>query len=200
MLATLVKNEKESLTVETFPRRKGKVESKNIRKKDLIPACLYGKDIPNKEFAILHKKASSLRVGQIVDLQLEGKTYKCVVKEIQFDYLKDRILHVDFLGLVEGRFIEIEVPVEITGESQGVKQGGILQVLLNSLTIKVLPDNIPEKIIVDVSNLDIGDSIHVSDLMNSEQFKNIKFVNKADTAIVTVTISKEEEEKTEEQK
>ncbi|MCX7758571.1 MAG: 50S ribosomal protein L25 [bacterium] len=195
MLATLTKAEKESIIIEANNRDCGKVESKNIRNKSFVPACLYGKDIQNKTISILLRDAMKLRTGQIVQLKIEGDYYRSVVKEIQYDYLKDKIIHIDFLGLVEERFIEIEVPLEITGESQGVKKGGILQILLNTLKLKVLPNNIPEKIVLNVTNLDIGDSIHVSDLMNIEEFKGIKFVNRADTTIVTVTSAEEKTEK-----
>lgn len=199
MLATLVKSDKQISKIKTFPRNSGKVAAKISRLNNLVPCCLYGKDMSNREFSISLKDASRLRNGQIVELLFDDKSYKSVIKEIQYDYLKDRILHIDFLGLVEGRFIEIEVPIEITGESQGVKKGGILQVLINSLTIKVLPDNIPEKITIDVTDLDLGDSIHVSDLVKIEHFKNIKFVNKLETAIVTVTVPQEEKTESEQQ-
>lgn len=199
MLATLVKSDKQISKIKTFPRNAGKVAAKTSRLNNLVPCCLYGKDISNREFSISLKDASRLRNGQIVELLFDDKSYKSVIKEIQYDYLKDRILHIDFLGLVEGRFIEIEVPIEITGESQGVKKGGILQVLISSLTIKVLPDNIPEKITIDVTDLDLGDSIHVSDLVKIEHFKNIKFVNKLETAIVTVTVPQEEKTESEQQ-
>ncbi|MCS7243471.1 MAG: 50S ribosomal protein L25 [Candidatus Calescibacterium sp.] len=194
MLATLTKAERESIIIEASNRNHGKVESKNIRHKGFVPACLYGKDIQNKTISISLKDATKLRTGQIVQLKIDGDYYRSVVKEIQYDYLKDKIIHVDFMALVEGRFIEIEVPLEITGESQGVKKGGILQVLLNTLKLKVLPNNIPEKIVLNVTNLDIGDSIHVSDLVNIEEFKGIKFVNRADTTIVTVTSAEEKTE------
>lgn len=196
MLASIQKDQKESLKIKGYTRKPGKVEAKKLRNNTLVPACLYGKDIENINLSISHKDAIKLRRGQIVEIDLNGNLYRSIVKEIQYDYLKDKIIHVDFLGLKEGRFIEIQVPIEITGESQGVKKGGILQVLLNSLTIKVLPDNIPDKILIDISSLDIGDSIHVSDLIKQEEFKNIKFINKADTTIVTVTTP---EEKTEEE-
>ncbi len=195
MTMFVVKNEKEEMTIEGLLRGKGKVEAKKQREKKLIPACLYGKDTPNIEFSINVKDAEKLRIGQIVKIKVDNNLYKSVVKEIQYDYLKDKTLHVDFLSLIEGRFIEIEVPLEIRGESPGVKAGGVLQVLLNKLTIKVTPDNIPDKIIIDISNLNIGDSIHVSNLI--EKFKDIKFVDRGDTAIVTIT---HEEETTEESK
>jgi large subunit ribosomal protein L25 len=95
--------------------------------------------------------------------------------------------------LVEGRFIEIEVPIEFVGESQGAKKGGIIQFLLDTLTIKVLPDSIPEKIVIDVSSLDIGDSLHIEDLTKIDSFKNVVFVDKLDTPIVTVSKPEESE-------
>ncbi|MEN3015753.1 MAG: 50S ribosomal protein L25 [bacterium] len=193
MRAFIVKSEKELVTLSGNLRKKGKVEAKKCRELNLVPCCLYGKGIPNVQFSISSKEAIKLRKGQILYIKIDGTTYKSVIKEIQYDYLKDRVLHVDFMGLVENRAIEVEVPVEIVGESIGVKKGGILQILTNSLSIKVLPENIPEKIVVDISNLDIGDSIHVSDLSKQDDFKNIKFVNRMDTTIVTVTAEEQKE-------
>ncbi|MFN4219665.1 MAG: 50S ribosomal protein L25, partial [bacterium] len=129
MSTTLIKSNVDELLIEVTGRKVGKVESKNLRKKSLIPACLYGKDFQNIEISIPLKEASKLKIGQIVKLNLQNQSYRAVVKEIQRDYLKDRILHMDFLVLIPGRPIEIEVPLEIQGESQGVKKGGILQVL-----------------------------------------------------------------------
>ncbi|MFN3478642.1 MAG: 50S ribosomal protein L25 [bacterium] len=192
MSTTLIKSNVDELSMEVTARKVGKVESKFLRKKNLVPACLYGKDFQNTEISIHLKEASKLKIGQIVKVNFQNQSYRAVVKEIQKDYLKDKILHIDFLVLVMGRPVEIEVPLEIQGESQGVKKGGILQVLLDKLTIKVTPENIPEKIVVDVTDLDVGDSIHIYDLMN--QLKDVKFLNRADTAIITVTSPEEEKE------
>jgi len=196
MVGTLVKNEG-GLSIQATLREKGKVASKNYRKQKLIPACLYGKDIKNLDITIDQKVAQKLRTGQIVDIDLalgdQRKSLKCVVKDIQYNYLGNAILHIDFMVLVEGRFIEIEVPVEFVGESQGAKKGGIIQFLLDTLTIKVLPDSIPEKIVIDVSSLDIGDSLHIEDLTKIDSFKNVVFVDKLDTPIVTVSKPEESE-------
>jgi len=204
MTITLVKSDKEIITIDCLVRETGKVAAKQNRKKNLIPACVYGKDFQNLNILINHKVAQKLRVGQIVNLKVNhnGNTnsYKCVVKDIQYNYLGDSILHLDFMVLVEGRFIEIEVPIEFTGESQGVKKGGVLQILLDKLTIKVSPDNIPEKVVLDISNLDIGDTLHVGDLVKDENLKpylkNIVFVNKLDTPIVTISSESTEQEST----
>lgn len=192
MPSTLVKSNVEEILIEASNRKVGKVEAKYLRQKKLIPACLYGKDFQNVEISIPLREALKLKTGQIVKINLQDQSYRAVVKEIQRDYLRDRILHIDFLVLVPGRPVEIEVPIEIQGESQGVKKGGILQVLLDKLTIKVPPENVPEKIVIDINDLDIGDSIHISDLM--DQFKDVKFVNRADTTVITVTSPEEEKE------
>lgn len=195
MPLALVKGSEEEVVVEASARKLGKVESKFLRKQNLVPACLYGKDFQNIQISIPSKEASNMKVGQIVKINFQNQFYRAVVKEVQRDYLKDKILHVDFLVLLPDRPVEVEVPIEIQGESQGVKKGGVLQILLDKLTINVLPENIPEKIVIDVTNLDIGDSIHISDLVN--QLENIKFVDKADTTIITVTSPEERKEETE---
>ncbi len=182
-------------TINTELRQTGKVESKKLIKQGYVLVNLYGKDVNN--FALKVKKEEiekiNPRLGQILNVKVNSDEYKAVIKEIQRDTIKRNVIHMDLLVLVPDRYVEVTVPVEFVGESVGVKKGGILQILLNKLTIKTLPAYLPEKIQIDLSHLDIGDSVHIGDL----KMEGIKFVERDDVAIATVTVETEESKQTE---
>jgi large subunit ribosomal protein L25 len=104
------------------------------------------------------------------------------LKEFQLDPVTDEIIHVDFHGLKAGEKVNVEVAVHLVGTPLGVKEGGLLQHALHKIEIECLPTEIPEKIDVDVTNLKIGDSIHVKDL----NLPNMKILSNPETTIVSV--------------
>ena len=151
----------------------GKAGSKRCRREGFIPAVAYQRaakplavKVPYKEFTLM---ASRARRSQVFTFKsssaaLNGKV--AIVKEIQQDYIKNRVLHVDFQTLLDNEFIRVEVPVKLVGESPGVKnQGGILAIVTHEVGVKCLPKNIPASIEVDISALNLGQSIHGSDLV-----------------------------------
>ncbi|MGC8815646.1 MAG: 50S ribosomal protein L25, partial [bacterium] len=171
-------------------RKTGKVESKKLVKQGYVLINLYGKDVNNLALKVKKEEIEKVnpRLGQILNIKIDSNEYKAVIKEIQRDIIKRNITHLDMLILVPNRYVEVTVPIEFVGESIGVKKGGVLQILLNKLTIKTLPDYLPEKIEIDLSHLDIGDSVHIGDL----KLEGIKFIEREDVAIATVTVENEE--------
>lgn len=190
-----VTKNQEIKTINTELRKTGKVESKKLIKQGYVLINLYGKDVNNLALKVKRDEIEKInpRLGQILNVKLNSNEYKAVIKEIQRDIIKRNITHIDMLILVPDRYVEVTVPVEFVGESIGVKKGGVLQILLNKLTIKTLPAYLPEKIEIDLSHLDIGDSIHIGDL----KMEGIKFVERDDVAIVTVTLETEESQQNE---
>lgn len=190
-----VTKNQEIKTINTELRKTGKVESKKLIKQGYVLINLYGKDVNNFALKLKRDEIEKInpRLGQILNVKLNSNEYKAVIKEIQRDIIKRNITHIDMLILVPDRYVEVTVPVEFVGESIGVKKGGVLQILLNKLTIKTLPAYLPEKIEIDLSHLDIGDSIHIGDL----KMEGIKFVERDDVAIVTVTLETEESQQNE---
>lgn len=190
-----VTKNQEIKTINTELRKTGKVESKKLIKQGYVLINLYGKDVNNFALKVKRDEIEKInpRLGQILNVKLNSNEYKAVIKEIQRDIIKRNITHIDMLILVPDRYVEVTVPVEFVGESIGVKKGGVLQILLNKLTIKTLPAYLPEKIEIDLSHLDIGDSIHIGDL----KMEGIKFVERDDVAIVTVTLETEESQQNE---
>ncbi|MBM4159312.1 MAG: 50S ribosomal protein L25 [Ignavibacteria bacterium] len=161
--------------------------SRQNRNKGYIPGIFYGVDEEN--IPILVSELSLRPIiysteSRIINLQIEGidKKFSCILKDVQYDPIKDKPIHFDLFGLKEGEPIEIEVTVQLTGAAIGVKSGGIVQHILHKLDIKCLPDKIPPHIDIDISNLEIGDSIKVSDL----KLEDIEILNEENVAIVAV--------------
>ena len=140
-----------------------------LRNEGRVPGVVYGHGEPSIPF---HVKALDLRPliytqeTHTVQLQLAGEAQpiRCILREVQFHPVTDRISHVDFIMLHAGEKIRIDVPVMLHGTPIGVRDGGVMDFTLHKLTIQVLPDAIPQHIDVDVTGLKIGQSIHVSDL------------------------------------
>ncbi len=164
----------EHFTIEVSERPNlGKASSNRCRKEGFIPAVAYHRAeqpvavrIPYKEFTQLASKArrSQVFTFKSTSSALNGKS--AIVKEIQRDYIKGNLIHVDFLTFAEDEEVAVEVPVKLKGEAPGVKiQKGILTVVTHEVTVRCLAKDIPSAIEVDITSLNLGQSIHVSDLV-----------------------------------
>ncbi|CUS76345.1 large subunit ribosomal protein L25 [Candidatus Kryptonium thompsonii] len=149
-------------------RKTGKSASNRLRMMGKVPGIYYA---PGDEPLPIAVKESELKnliyttEAHIVKLKLgDGKEFKCVLKEVEFDPVTDKPIHFDLYGLKAGAKITLEVPIVLVGKAPGVEKGGIIEHLLHTVEVECLSDAIPEHIEVDISNLDIGDSIHVRDL------------------------------------
>ncbi|MFH1479519.1 MAG: 50S ribosomal protein L25 [Candidatus Omnitrophota bacterium] len=172
---------------------KGKEQNKKIRSEGLVPAVVYKKGEETLNLKIDKKSlATALHTdaGENVILKLHIKGAKkekektVIIKEIQKDPIKDIFLHVDFQEISLTDTIEVKTRLTAKGEAIGVKQdGGVLQQVLWEVDIECLPTNIPEKIVVDITNLKIGDFIHVSDLKAPE---GVKILNDAEEVAFSV--------------
>ncbi|KUK14475.1 MAG: 50S ribosomal protein L25/general stress protein Ctc [Synergistetes bacterium] len=179
-------------------KRIGKGESKKLRREGFIPAILYGGSFGAVPIKLERKDV----IRNITERDLEHTVYtmklddgrECdvLVKAIQIDPITDEVLHLDFLELERGKAITVEVPIELVGKEvcKGVKMGGILEQYLWSVEVECLPGNIPDKIEVDISELGIGDSIHVEDLVLPE---GIKVLEDPETTVVVISEPVEEE-------
>jgi large subunit ribosomal protein L25 len=170
----------------------GKSAAKKVRKEGAVPAVVYGREmepIPIAVNLIEFKKALSTEAGENTLLELHIKddgeeiTKLALLRDIQFDYLTSRPLHFDFQEVLMKEKLTVKIPVRIMGKAEGVKSGGILEEILREIEIECLPAEIPNYIEVDVSNLGIGDSIHIGDLTLSE---NVTVLHEPDETIVTV--------------
>lgn len=151
----------------------GKETNKKLRLQGLIPAVFYGPDtggaIPVTVEArdVLHYANSAYRETVRIDAVLpDGTEEMCLMRDIQRDPLTDEVLHIDFLKLVSGHKVYVNVPIEVTGRDHcvGVKQGGVFEQVIHELEMFVLPREIPDAITLDVSGLGLDAAIHVKDL------------------------------------
>ena len=150
----------------------GKKESKTLRSLGKIPCVLYGGK-ENVHFQLeendLKKLVYTPKVF-IVELTIDSTKIKALVKDIQFHPVNDKILHVDFIELVDEKPVNTQVPIILTGNSIGVLNGGKLVKNLRKLSLRAIPKNLPDNISIDITNLKIGDKIYVRDL-NYNQFE-----------------------------
>ena len=175
---------------------KGKNVNRRLRVAGRIPGVLYGGSKEPVPVAVSPKDISAvLRSASgentLFDLDLGGTRRKVILKEYQLEPLKGRLLHADFYEVALDKTLEVKVHVEVTGTPVGVKvQGGILDFVTRELEIECLPTDIPEKIVVDVSELELGKHIRVSDLKLSDK---LTMLTEPDIVIVHVVAPRAEE-------
>lgn len=149
---------------------RGKGAARKLRASGRIPANIYGRGIDSiavmadaHEFEALTSKISV--DNTLVELEMDGDTRQVLIREIQRHPYKPIVLHVDFFAIKADETIKVSVPVRVTGTAAGVKNsGGVLQQALHEVEIECLPGEIPEAFEIDVSELEIGDSLHVAEL------------------------------------
>ncbi len=171
-------------------RRKetGKGSARALRKQGKVPAILYGKDIEAVPLAVSAKDFIDLEHhggSPILNLNLDGKTYTVVVKEVSRDILKDSLLHVDFQKVKLDEKITTMVPLSVVGEAvcPGIKQGGVLQHGVSEIEVEALPGDLPEHIEIDLSGMEIGDAFKVKDITPPS---GVKILAEPEEVVVTV--------------
>lgn len=175
------------VTLQGIPRDlKTKGYLTELRKKGYVPAVYYAHGEENLFVAVPANKLKPIVFSPetyLINLEIEGVGKKtCILKEYQLDPVTDQILHVDFHGLKAGEKINVEVAIHLVGVPIGVREGGIIQHSLHKIELECLPDQIPDKVDVDISNLKIGDSIHVKDL----QIPNARVLTNPESTIITI--------------
>jgi large subunit ribosomal protein L25 len=183
----------------------GKGSAREFRRQGIVPAVLYGPKMETVLLAVsgyelenIYKQSESEHV--LLNLVIEnGGTQKktAMIKEIQTTPVADDFLHVDFYEISLDEKIVVKVPVEATGKSVGIERGGFLQLVRHQLEVSCLPTNIPATIQIDISELDIGDSIHVEEIDPGDKVK-LLFDNNF-TVVTVVAPAAEEEEVLEEE-
>ncbi len=178
-----------SFAISGSPRENvGKRDAKELRYQSLVPAVLYG-GADQTHFSV---SAADLKtvvytpVVHFIDLEIAGVKSQAIIKDLQFHPLTEQIIHVDFLLLDEKKPITIEIPVNLTGTSPGVKTGGKLVQKLRKLRIKALPKDHLDTIEVSIAALEVGKSVKVSDL----KLDKLTILNAKEDTIVSVTTSR----------
>ena len=189
-----------SVALKAYPRAQvQRAEVTKLRRAGRVPATIYGRlakpqnlEVNSKEFAdLLHDAASE---NLLVDLSVENDARSkrlALVQEIQHHPLDGKVLHVDFHEVAENEKVTVQVPVETSGEAAGVKVGGgTLEHVLFKLKVRCLPKDLPEQIIVDVTALEIGKSIHLGDIKAAE---GVEILGDKHITVVAVSAPRAEE-------
>lgn len=178
-----------SVSISGSPRENvGKKDAKKSRREGKVPCVLYGgKDqvhFITEETSF--KKLVYTPDAYTVKLNISDKEYNAILQEIQYHPVSDSIIHADFLEIFPDKPVTIHIPVKVTGVAEGVLKGGRLIQKLRKVKIKALPQYFPDHIIVDISPLEIGDSIRVSDV----KIDNATFLDSPTSVIVGVRVTR----------
>lgn len=170
----------------------GKSSTKKLRNEGKVPCVLYG---PNEQihfsmYAADFKLLVYTPDAYKVKLDVGGKIYRSILKDIQFHPVNETILHADFLEIVDDKPISMMIPVKVTGNSVGVRQGGKLHIKSKKLLVKCLPANLPDSIILNIDDLEIGKSIKVGDI----KIPNAELLDSPNNAVVSVKVTRAVEE------
>ena len=174
----------------------GKGPARRVRQDGFIPGVIYGPEIEPVSVAVNEKEFRASMKGaegtSLIDLNVDGERRKVVLREIQRDPVTSRVIHVDFHAISMNKPINVAVPIHYIGTPVGVKtDGGIMQVTMRELEVSCLPASIPEHLDIDVSELHIGESIHVSDTTIPDA-KILSETRRTMVVIAAPTVHKEE--------
>lgn len=166
----------------------GKAVSKQVRKNEEVPAVLYGTSEP------VHFTTSEKEFGKLiytphvhlVKLSVDGKTYDAVLQDVQYHPVSDRVLHVDFLAVQQDKPVTIEIPVKLSGLSEGVKAGGKLQLEQRKLKVKALAKYLPDTLDINIDKLGLGKTIQVKEL----SYPNLEILNAKNSVVVSVKLTR----------
>ena len=166
----------------------GKKGAGEVRAREMVPCVVYG----GKEqihFSALEKDFKSLVYTpdvHMVKLDVGGKTFNAIMQDIQFHKVTDKIIHVDFLEVIPGKPVVMDIPVRTKGTSEGVREGGKLHVKSRKLRVKGLPEKFPDNIMVDITKMKIGDSVRVGDI----KLDGLQLLNAPNITVVAVRVTR----------
>jgi len=169
-----------------------------IREEGNIPAVVYGKAFGNKPIAVeriafIKTLRSEGKTG-VFKLNIDGTKTDVMIYDLQYDTIRNEVIHIDFYAANMKEEMDADVPVHVVGESAGVKEGGVLQQAVYELSVRALPANLPDSIDVEVSKLNVGDSIQVKDLQSGAKYE---FNNELEEVVVSILAPTEEPEESE---
>ena len=179
-----------TITIEGHLRTEiGKKATRQVRSQENVPGVIYGgaEEINFYASAKAFKPLVYTGEFQLAKVNVEGKTYTCILKDLQFDRVSDALDHVDLLELREDRKVVATLPIKFTGVSVGVKGGGKLVTKIKALKVKTLPKYLKENIEVDITNLDLNGNIRVEDVKE----EHYEIMNSPRIPIVSVVLTRQ---------
>jgi len=167
----------------------GKKATRQLRLEEKVPAVIYGgaTEINFAAPATAFKNIVYTPDFNVVNATIDGKAYRCVLKDLQFDKVSDQLIHVDFLELVDDKKVTVILPIKFTGAPAGVKAGGKLVTKMKSLKVKLLPKYLRENIELDITNLALNENIRVQDV----KADNMEIMNSPRIPIASITMTRQ---------
>lgn len=167
----------------------GKSATRQLRSQELVPGVIYGgaQEINFSAPAKAFKPLVYTPNFQLAEVTVDGKTYRCILKDLQFDKVTDELLHVDLLELVEDKKVIATIPLKFVGAAQGVKEGGRLVTKMKALKVKTYPRYLQEQIEVKVDDLQIGGNIRVEDV----KVENYEILNSPRIPVASVVTTRQ---------
>lgn len=163
--------------------------AKQLRDQGQVPCVMYGGDAPVHFYApiLAFRDLVYTAEARMASIELEGKTYQAVIQDMQFHVLNDALTHVDFIQVLDGKPVTIQVPMILTGNSRGVRNGGKLKFSLRNLKVKGLINDLPSSIEHDITELRIGQAIRVADVKAGKPYE---ILNSDNTVVVSIAMSR----------
>ena len=163
--------------------------AKQLRDQGQVPCVMYGGDAPVHFYApiLAFRDLVYTAEARMASIELEGKTYQAVIQDMQFHVLNDALTHVDFIQVLDGKPVTIQVPMVLTGNSQGVRNGGKLKFSLRNLKVKGLISDLPSSIEHDITELRIGQAVRVADVKASKPYE---ILNSDNAVVVSIAMSR----------
>lgn len=167
----------------------GKKAARQIRSQENVPGVIYGGAQEINFFAPAKAFKSLVYTSefQLAEVKVDGKTYKCILKDLQFDKVEDSLIHVDLLELVDDKKVVATLPLKFTGTSVGVKEGGKLVTKMKALKVKAFPKDLKEHISVDITNLELNGNVRVEDV----KAENMEILNSPRIPIASVVMTRQ---------
>ena len=188
--------EKKTLTVTERPER-GKAAARRMRRVGMIPAVMYGRTEPRSINVDAHEFMAKFRTvseSTIIKLELAAGSHDVLIRDFQEDCISGKITHIDFLEIELGKALRTNVGVQLSGAPVGVREGGLLESFVHEVEVECMPKDLPEHLAVDITDLQIGHSVHIRDIQIPE---GLRILNPADQVVCTI-VHKRAEEKPEE--
>ncbi len=167
----------------------GKKATRHLRSQQHVPGVIYGgkKEINFSAAATAFKDIVYTSEFMLADVKIDGNTYRCILKDLQFNKVSDLLIHVDFLELVDDKKVIASLPLKFVGTPAGVKEGGKLVTKMKSFKVKTLPKYLREHIEVDINKLELNENIRVEDV----KLENMEVLNSPRIPIASVTMTRQ---------
>jgi large subunit ribosomal protein L25 len=179
-----------TVTIEGHLRTElGKQATRQLRSEEKVPGVIYGgaKEVNFSAPATSFKTLVYTPDFQLAEIKVDGKAYRCILKDLQFDKVTDALIHMDFLELVEDKKIIATIPIKFTGAAKGVKDGGKLITKIKALKVKTLPKYLKENIEVDLTNLELNGNVRVEDV----KLDNYEILNSPRIPIASIVLTRQ---------